>query len=276
MSHDGRMPGLPTGLNGLDKLTCGFEGGQLIIIGARPGVGKTSLAGNWAVSCSDAGGVLFFTLEMSKAELAERILCGQAEVNHYKFRQGFIEDDDQARLAQAAAKLQQSPIYIHDDRGIDVGEMMSVARRVARRAPLAMVIVDYLQLIEGPRFAPREFSREQIVAGISRRLKIMAGELNVPVVCLAQLNRDVEKRDNKRPRMADLRESGAVEQDADIILFLHRPDAYDVEDRPGEADLIVAKNRSGPTGDVSLRFLKDQYRLVDRIDTPDTAKLPGF
>lgn len=277
MSQEGKMPGLLTGLNGLDKLTCGFEGGQFVVIGARPGVGKTSLVGNWAVKCSEAGGVLFFTLEMSRLELTERIICGQAEVNHYNFRQGIIDDDDQRRLSEASDRLRDVPIYIHDDRGIDVGEMMAVARRVGRRVPLAMVIIDYLQLIEGPRFTSRDTSREQIVAQISRRLKIMAGEINVPVVCLSQLNRDVERRENKRPRLSDLRESGAVEQDADIIIFLDRPEAYDPADRPGEADLVVAKNRSGPTGEVPLRFIKDQFRFVDKIEGAiDHQKLPVF
>lgn len=275
-------PGLAIGLNDLDNLTGGFEPEQLIVLGARPSMGKSAAMGNWALHIvKRVGAVLFFTLEMSKIELAERLVCAESRVSFYDMRSGNIDDEGQGALAAAEAVFRPLPLFILDEQGQTVSSMLSTARRIARRHPLAAVFVDYLQLIEPPRDGVnRQYSREQIVANISRRLKFMAKELQVPVIVGAQLNRGVEDRPDPRPRLSDLRESGAIEQDADIVIFLHRPEVYNPENRVGEADFIVAKQRSGPKGTAVANYIGKQMRFTD-YDTaggpPSVQKqLEGF
>ena len=205
--------------------------------------------------------MLLFSLEQSKLELAERLLCIQAKLSGHKLRQGDLDEFEQHTLMEASNQLRTLPIFVDDKPGRTMTQISAIARRVKRRFGLGIIIIDYLQLIESE---DSNISREQQISSITRRLKFMAKDLNVPVIALAQLNRGVEQREDKRPRLSDLRESGAIEQDADIVMFLHRPDAYDPEDRPGEADLIISKNRHGPVGTVDLVWLRESLTFGDR------------
>lgn len=266
---DGSISGLSSGFADLDSQLNGFQGSELIILAARPAMGKTALICNIAESvvADSKQPCLVFSLEMSKLELAERLLCIRAKVNGHRLRAGTIDEVEHEALMKAASELSEMPMFIDDQPGRSMPQIGAVARRLKRRFGLAIIIIDYLQLIEPEeKLAPRE----QQVALITRRLKYLSKELNVPVIALAQLNRGVELREDKRPRLADLRESGSIEQDADVVMFLHRPAAYDPEDRPGEADIIIAKNRHGPIGTVSLSWLSDSMRFGDlaRIQEP--------
>ncbi len=256
----GEVSGITTGFSDLDDHTTGFQPTELIILAARPSMGKTALVCNMAeaVARKSGKGVLLFSLEQSNLELAERFLCITARVNGHDLRAGNLSDEQREQLIEASDSLHDLPLFIDDKPGRTMTQVAALARRQHRKSPLGLIIIDYLQLIE-----PEEKSapREQQIAGISRRLKFLAKELNVPVVALAQLNRGVELREDKRPRLADLRESGAIEQDADMVMFLHRPDQYDPEDRPGEAEVIIAKHRSGPTGIVRLTWRKEFMRF---------------
>ncbi|MCL4155110.1 UNVERIFIED_CONTAM: hypothetical protein GTU68_005329 [Idotea baltica] len=246
MDQEGDVTGLHTGLNGLDEYTSGFQPSELIVLAARPSMGKTALVCNFALACGQANaGVLLFSLEQSKLELVERLLCIEAKVSGHKLRQGELDEYEQSTLMEAANHMRTYPIYIDDKSGRTMSQISAIARRIARRSGLGIVIIDYLQLIESE---DASMPREQQIASITRRLKFLAKDLQIPVIALAQLNRGVEQREDKRPKLSDLRESGAIEQDADIVMFLHRPEAYDPQDRPGEADLLVAKNRHGPIG----------------------------
>ena len=246
----------------------GFQPTELIILAARPSMGKTALVCNWANGITQSNenkAVLIFSLEQSHLELAERLLCIEAQVNGHKVRSGNIDDAEQHRLMLAASELEKAPMFIDDKPGRTISQIGAVSRRLKRMqvnsgGDLGVIIIDYLQLIEPE---DKKQPREQQIAYISRRLKFLAKELSVPVIALAQLNRGVELREDKRPRLADLRESGAIEQDADVIAFLHRPDQYDPEDRPGEAELIIAKNRSGPTNIVPLTWRAEFMRFED-------------
>jgi replicative DNA helicase len=269
MELGGSISGLSSGFTDLDAQLNGFQGSELIILAARPSMGKTALVCNIAESVvSDSKqGCLVFSLEMSKLELAERLLCIRAKVNGHRLRAGTLDEVEHEALMNAASELSELPMFIDDQPGRSMPQIGAVARRIKRRFGLSIIIIDYLQLIEPEdKLAPRE----QQVALITRRLKYLSKELNVPVIALAQLNRGVELREDKRPRLADLRESGSIEQDADVVMFLHRPAAYDPEDRPGEADIIIAKNRHGPIGTVSLSWLSDSMRFGDlaRIQEP--------
>jgi len=258
---EGGPTGLPTGFTDLDAKTNGFQPSELIILAARPSMGKTALVCNFAEAMAEAGyGVLLFSLEQSKLELAERFLCIRAKVDGHRMRSGQLEEADRHRLMIASSELNEMPLFIDDRPGRTVSQISAIARRLKRQHNLGVVIVDYLQLVEPE---DKRAPREQQIAYISRRLKFIAKELSIPVIALAQLNRGVELREDKRPRLADLRESGAIEQDADIISFLHRPSAYDPEDRPGEAEVIIAKNRSGPTGIVTLAWRAQYMRFDD-------------
>jgi replicative DNA helicase len=253
---EGGPTGLTTGFNDLDAKTNGFQPSELIILAARPSMGKTALVCNFAEAMANTGaGVLLFSLEQSKLELAERFLCIRAQVDSHKLRSGQLTDAERHALMVASSELNEMPLFIDDRPGRTVTQIAAIARRLKRHNGLGIVIVDYLQLVEPE---DKRAPREQQIAFISRRLKFIAKELDIPVIALAQLNRGVELREDKRPRLADLRESGAIEQDADIISFLHRPSAYDPEDRPGEAEVIIAKHRSGPTGIVTLTW-RPQY-----------------
>ncbi|TXT22140.1 MAG: replicative DNA helicase [Planctomycetota bacterium] len=269
MELGGSISGLSSGFVDLDGQLNGFQGSELIILAARPSMGKTALICNIAESVvSDSKKpCLVFSLEMSKLELAERLLCIRAKVNGHRLRAGTLDEVEHEALMNAASQLSETPMFIDDQPGRSMPQIGAVARRLQRRFGLSIIIIDYLQLIEPEdKMAPRE----QQVALITRRLKYLSKELNIPVIALAQLNRGVELREDKRPRLADLRESGSIEQDADVVMFLHRPAAYDPEDRPGEADIIIAKNRHGPIGTVSLSWLGDSMRFGDlaRIQEP--------
>jgi len=267
-ANSSSVTGVPTGFADLDEITAGFQPGDLIIVAARPSMGKTALTLNIAqhAAISAQKAVAFFSLEMSKEALVQRILCAEGRVDASRLRTGRLRDEEYAQLATAAGYLNTAPIYIDDSPAISVLEMRAKARRLkADRPDLELVIVDYLQLMRGS--ASRSENRQQEVSEISRGLKALAKELNVPVVALSQLSRAVESRPDKRPMMSDLRESGAIEQDADLITFLYRPEYYfgptdkDGNSLEGRAELIVAKQRNGATGVVNLMFFKEFTRF---------------
>lgn len=269
MSQEGDVSGLSSGFTDLDAHTTGFQPTELVILAARPSMGKTALVCNIAegIARHENKGVLLFSLEQSNAELVERFLAITARVNGHDLRAGNLTREQRDQLMEASDELSRMPIYIDDKPGRTMGQVAALARRLHRKSGLGIIIIDYLQLIEpDDKSAPRE----QQIAGISRRLKFLAKELKVPVIALAQLNRGVELREDKRPRLADLRESGSIEQDADMVMFLHRPDAYDPEDRPGEAEVVIAKHRSGPTGIVKLTWRKEFMRFDDYSPMADT------
>jgi replicative DNA helicase len=262
MDKEGTLSGIPSGFNSLDDMLSGFQPAELIILAARPSMGKTALVCNFALAIAKAGhGVLLFSLEQSKLELAERLLCIHAKLNGHKLRQGTLDEVEQHALMEGAGELKTFPIFIDDTAGQTMTRISAISRRLKRRSDIGIVIIDYLQLIEAE---DKNLPREQQISSITRRLKFLSKELHIPVVALGQLNRGVEQREDKRPRLADLRESGAIEQDADIVMFLHRPDAYEPDDRPGEADLIVAKNRHGPIGTAELVWLKQALKFADK------------
>lgn len=262
IDNEGQTSGVTTGFNGLNEMTGGFQETELIVLAARPSMGKTALVCNFALASAAVGaGTLLFSLEQSKLELAERFLCIHAKVNGHKLRQGDLDEVEQHALMEASNDLKKYPLYIDDVAGRTISQVTAISRRMKRRFDIKLVIIDYLQLIESD---DKNLPREQQISTITRRLKFLAKDLRVPVIALAQLNRGVETREDKRPRLADLRESGAIEQDADIVMFLHRPDAYDPEDRPGEADLLIAKNRHGPIGTVEMVWLKHALRFGDK------------
>ncbi|GIW89059.1 MAG: replicative DNA helicase [Isosphaeraceae bacterium] len=257
------LSGLPSGLYDLDDITGGFQDSQLIILAARPSMGKTALALNICdhVAVEQGAGVLFVSLEMAQLELAERLLCSRSRIDGDKLRKGkALGTREMAQLSQAYDVLHGAPLFIDDTPARNMLQITANARRLSMRNKIGLIVVDYIQLIEPESHESRE-SRQEQIAKISRRLKSLARELKVPVLALSQLNRAVENREDRRPRMADLRESGAIEQDADIVLLLHRPEYYDPNDQPGIAELIVAKNRSGRTDSVKLTFLKNYMKF---------------
>jgi replicative DNA helicase len=263
------VTGVPTGFADLDDLTSGFQPADLVVIAARPSMGKTALTLNIAQHAAIEARVpiAFFSLEMSKESLVQRMLTSEARVDAQRLRKGMLRDDDFPRLARAAGILSSAPVYIDDTPGITMLEMRSKARRLKADADLGLIIVDYLQLMQGPANSE---SRQQEVSMISRSLKGLAKELNVPVVALSQLSRAPEQRageDKGRPQLSDLRESGAIEQDSDVILFIYRPEVYfgltDKEGNSleGRAEIIVGKQRNGPIGSVNLFFHKQYTRF---------------
>ncbi len=262
LEREGEVSGLTTGFNDLDSKTNGFQPTELIILAARPSMGKTAFVVNIAeaVASHAHAGVVIFSLEQSKLELAERLLCIRAKIDGHKLRKGDLTDEEREKLVEASAQLSELPLYIDDQPARTMAQVGAICRRLKRRHGIGLIIIDYLQLIEPE---DKRAPREQQIALIARRLKFLAKEIEVPVIALAQLNRGVELREDKRPRLADLRESGAIEQDADLVMFLHRPDAYDPEDQPGLAEVIIAKHRSGPTGIVNLTWKRESMRFVD-------------
>jgi replicative DNA helicase len=264
------VTGVPTGFKELDNITSGFQPSDLIIIAGRPSMGKTALALNIARNAAVDGEVPvgIFSLEMNEAQLGLRLLCSEARVDSQNMRRGFLSEQDWPRLTRAAGTISEAPIFIDDSPVISALELRAKARRLKRDQNLGLVIVDYLQLMRGGR---RIDSREQEISEISRSLKALAKELNLPVVALSQLNRRVEERHNKRPQLADLRESGAIEQDADVIVFIYRDEVYhpDSPDK-GVAELIIGKQRSGPTGSAKLTFLT-KYTRFDNLAFEETA-----
>jgi replicative DNA helicase len=252
---DARLTGVASGFNDLDDLTGGFQPGNLIVLAARPAMGKSSLATNFAENAALDHGVpvALFSLEMSETELAHRFLASQARVSSDELRKGRVKADRWPKVNSAAGKLAGAPLYIDDSSDLGVLELRAKARRLAARHGLGMVIVDYLQLM---RPDGRADSRVEQIGQISRGLKILARELHVPVVAVSQLSRAVESRNPPIPMLSDLRESGSIEQDADVVMFVYRDEYYDKEsERLGEADLILAKHRNGPIGQVTLSFL---------------------
>jgi len=262
------VTGIPTGFVDFDRLTAGLQPSDLIIIAGRPVMGKTSFTLNIAQHAATRAGVPvgFFSLEMSKEQLALRMLCAEARINSQKIRSGFLSERDWLRLTDAAATLSEAPIFIDDTPALSVLEIRAKARRLRSEHNIGLIIVDYLQLMKG---RGKVDTREREISEISRSLKALAKELNIPVVAVSQLNRRVEERENKRPRLADLRESGAIEQDADLIVFIYRDEVYN-EDTPdkGIAEIIIGKQRSGPTGVVKLAFL-DKYTRFENLLTRD-------
>ncbi|GBE02509.1 replicative DNA helicase [bacterium BMS3Bbin06] len=261
------ITGVPSGFRDLDDLTTGFQNGDLIIIGGRPSMGKTAFALNIAqhVGVEMNEPVAIFSLEMSKRQLALRMLCSEAMIDSNSVRKGFIRKEDWHKLTSAAGKLAEAPVYIDDSSNISVLEMRAKARRLKMEHGLSLVIVDYLQLMRGKSAFER---REQEISDISRSLKALAKELELPVIALSQLNRGVEQRTDKRPSLADLRESGALEQDADVIVFLYRDEVYNRKspDNKGMAEIIIAKQRNGPTATVNLAFISSCTRFTDYTD----------
>ncbi|MBF0566727.1 MAG: replicative DNA helicase [Nitrospirae bacterium] len=259
------ITGIPSGFKDLDEYTTGFQPGDLVIVGGRPSMGKTAFCLNVAqhVGIQIKAPVAIFSLEMSKRSLALRMLCSEARVDSNRVRKGFLRHDDWPKLTAAAGKLAAAPIYIDDSSDIGVLEMRSKARRLKMEHGLGLVVVDYLQLVRGRSGVER---REQEISEISRSLKGLAKELDIPVIALSQLNRLVEQRRPPIPTLADLRESGAIEQDADVILFLYRDEVYNrdnIESR-GKAEVHIAKQRNGPAGvKVDLTFLSDITRFQD-------------
>ena len=252
-NRESAFAGVPTGFRDVDTLLSGMQAGNLIVIAARPGVGKSSFVTNVARNVAvDAGlPVAMFSLEMSRWEIGMRLLCGEARVPWDSIRNKRVGAEDWSRIAQAADSLHEAPLFIVDSGNVTLVDIRAKARRLsARRQGLGMIIVDYLQLMSHTR---RVDNRQQEIAEISRGLKMLAKELEIPVIAVSQLNRDPERRQDKRPQLSDLRESGAIEQDADVVMFIHREDADPA--KKGLADLIVAKHRNGPTDTVPLTFL---------------------
>jgi replicative DNA helicase len=258
------ITGIPSGYRDLDRLTSGFQPGNLVIIAARPSMGKSALgmgvAANLAVRHEIP--VALFTLEMSKAEVTQRLMCGEAKVESQRLRTGKLAVDDWPRLTAACDKLAKAPIYVDDTGSITMMEIRSKARRLKSREPsLGLIVVDYMQLMTSGVSAE---NRVQEVSQISRSLKILARDLDVPILALSQLSRAVEQRHDKRPILSDLRESGSIEQDADLVIFIYRDEYYNEEsDQQGLAEVILAKHRNGPTDAVKLSFLKRYAKFAD-------------
>ena len=259
-SRAGRLTGVGTRFDDLDDMTSGLQPGELIILAARPSMGKTSLALNLLERVASQGlGVAFFSLEMSSQQIMQNMMCSRAQIDGQALRRGRITDAQFQRLQEEAAALYEAPLFIDDSAGLSVTSLRAKCRRLKQRHDIQLVVIDYLQLMTA---GSRVESRQQEIATISRALKGLARELSIPVVALAQLNREVEARDNHRPRMSDLRESGAIEQDADVIMLLHREEYFQrTEENAGLAQIIIAKQRNGPTGDVTLRFFREFMRF---------------
>jgi len=264
--NKGALRGLKTGFRDIDKKTAGFQKGDLIIVGARPAMGKTTFAQNltYNIASINKKGVLFFSMEMAANEIIERMISDVSGVNNWNIRTGNVSEDEFAKIGDAMAELNELPIYIDDTSSMTIMELRNKARRAMHDHDIGIVIVDYLQLISGSdRYAG---NRVQEVTEISRGLKILARELNIPVVALAQLSRNVTGRDNPRPVLSDLRESGSIEQDADLVLFLHRPDYYKQNDDNYEpthiTEMIIAKHRHGEVGKIELYFHPELLRFM--------------
>jgi replicative DNA helicase len=259
------VTGVPTGFSQLDNLTSGLQNADLIILAARPSMGKTALALNIARNAAvDANiPVAVFSLEMSKEQLSLRMLCSEARIDSSRLRGGFFSMEDWHRLTEAAGVLSECPIYIDDSPSLSAMEIRAKARRLKMDKNIGLIIIDYLQLMQGRSSAER---RDIEISEISRGLKALAKELELPVMALSQLNRMLEQRTDKRPKLSDLRESGALEQDADVVAFIYRDEVYNKEEdnpRRGTAEIILSKQRNGPTGDVFLSFLKSYTRFED-------------
>jgi replicative DNA helicase len=265
-----QVTGVPSGFKDLDDITTGFQGSDLVIVAARPSMGKTAFCLNIAAHAAETGaGVAIFSLEMSKESLVQRLLCAEARVDSQRVRRGTLSDSDFTMLARAAGVLSSCPIWIDDTPALTLLEMRSKARRLRLESEVRLIVVDYLQLMRSPAYSD---NRVQEISDISRSLKALARELEIPVLALSQLSRASEQRGGERkPILSDLRDSGAIEQDADIVLFIHRPEMYEPMDKEGnsnegKAELIVAKHRNGPTGAIDLYFHKQFTRFASLSD----------
>lgn len=260
---DGGMMGVPTGFAELDEKTNGFAGGQMIIIAARPAMGKSTLALDVARAASIGAGAttVFFSLEMGRAEIAMRLLSAEATIPMQTLRKGALDQRDFQKLAATQARINEAPLFIDDSPNLTLVEIRAKCRRLRQRHNLKMVVIDYLQLLSSGK---KVESRQQEVSEFSRALKLLAKELDVPVIALSQLNRASEQRADKMPAISDLRESGSLEQDADMVILLHRESSYEKDNpRAGEADLILAKQRNGPTGTITVAFQGHYSRFQD-------------
>ena len=277
--HSG-ITGVPAGFTELDNITGGFQKSDLIIVAGRPSQGKTALVLSVARNASVIHNVPigFFSLEMSTQQLVMRLICAEARVDAHSVRTGRLPEDEWRKLSTSVGRLYKAKIFIDDTPALGVLELRAKARRLKAEHNVGMVVVDYLQLMQGPRNAQ---SREQEISSISRSLKALAKELNIPVVALSQLNRAVEARGDKRPVLADLRESGAIEQDADVVVFVHRPEMFGIEkdengnSTEGTAELIIGKQRNGPTGSARMAFIKQYARFENLTRTRDDVLLPA-
>src|SRR5690625_2718096 len=268
------VTGVPTGYRDLDRMTSGFQRNDLIIIAARPSMGKTAFALNIAqnVAINTSENVAIFSLEMGADQLVQRMLCAEGNIDSQRLRTGKLEQEDWGKLTMAMGSLSHAGIYIDDSPGIRVSDIRSKCRRLKQEHGLGMIIIDYLQLIQGS--VNSQDNRQQEVSEISRSLKGLARELEVPLIALSQLSRGVESRQDKRPMMSDLRESGSIEQDADIVGFLYRDDYYESETENTNIEIILAKQRNGPTGTVELAFVKEYNKFVDLDFRYDDSQAP--
>lgn len=276
--RQGMLTGVPTGFTDFDKMTSGFHPGEMIVIAARPSMGKTSLAMNIAehVAIDQKIPVGVFSLEMTSESLVLRMLCSRSRVNLRNIRDGFLAERDFPKLTGAAGKLANAPLFIDDSSGLSILQLRAKARRMAQQYGIKLFVIDYLQLLHST--ARRAENRQQEIADISSGIKSLAKELEVPIIVLSQLNREMEKDKNRKPRMSDLRESGSIEQDADLIGLLYKPTSGDDDDNPTNAgetedsvavNLLIAKQRNGPTGDVNLTFLRSFTRFENAAKISD-------
>ena len=272
--HGSEVTGLPTGFEDLDRLTGGFPPANLVVVAARPSMGKTALALCMAehVALAEDKTVAIFSLEMSGEELTQRMLCSVAMVDASRMRSGRLSADDWPRVSQAADRLSKAPIFIDDSEGMTVTEMRTKARRLKARHGLGLIVVDYIQLMEGaPNLRRRDENRVQELSAISRGLKMMARDLEVPIIVVSQLNRSPDARTDKRPMLSDLRESGAIEQDADMVLLIYRDDYYEPDsESKGIAEVNVAKHRNGPTDRVKLAFMGTYAKFASLASDHET------
>lgn len=268
------ITGVPTGYQIMDRMTAGLQPSDLIILAGRPSMGKTAFALNLAQNAAliEKTGVAIFSLEMSKEQLATRLICSIGKIDSQRVRTGRLHEEDWPRLTRAITQLTEAPIYIDDTPGITILEMRSKVRRLAAQYPIGLIVVDYLQLMQGRNSE----NRTQEISEISRSLKALAKEHSVPVIALSQLNRGVDARSDRRPLMSDLRESGAIEQDADIILFIYRDEVYNKEPtnpKKGTAEIIIGKQRNGPTGSFNLAFLSE-YTTFENLSNFEDSEMP--
>ncbi|MCZ0754738.1 replicative DNA helicase [Anoxybacillus sp. J5B_2022] len=274
-NRKGEITGIPTGFTELDRMTAGFQRSDLIIVAARPSVGKTAFALNIAqnVATKTNENVAIFSLEMSAQQLVMRMLCAEGNINAQNLRTGKLTPEDWGKLTMAMGSLSNAGIYIDDTPSIRVSEIRAKCRRLKQESGLGMVLIDYLQLIQGS--GRNRENRQQEVSEISRSLKALARELEVPVIALSQLSRSVEQRQDKRPMMSDIRESGSIEQDADIVAFLYRDDYYDKDsENKNIIEIIIAKQRNGPVGTVQLAFIKEYNKFVNLERRFDDTQIP--
>ena len=277
---EGGTDGIPTGFNDIDGMTGGLHGSELLILAARPSMGKTAFATNIAdhVAVEQKKTTIFFSLEMARVELAQRMLCCRGRIDAHKLRANYLSAADRQALAKASGELSAAPLYIDDSPSRTVTEIGAVARRIKRQEDLGLIVIDYLGLIEPDNPAD---PRQEQVSKIARRLKGLARELQVPVLCLSQLNRAAEATKDNRPRLSHLRESGAIEQDADVVMFVHREEYYHKREEAeelglvGQAEIIIAKQRNGPVGDVKLAWI-GEYTLFANLAEASPEEYPEF